>query len=295
MALLEHKARTSSTDTLFIFDEPDTHLHVKAQSELMDIIDRISMNSGQVILTTHSPFIMNAAHPSQVRLIERQRESSSIKMLNKKHKPDDLLINLGIENLHIFFSRYIFIVEGESEEIFVPAAYQKIFSRPIQRDFIKVVRRPGITDVPRFVEVLKDFVNPERIIVLVDNDGDRKTNEILDEFEKNSLSSQIYRVGNKEFEDSFRVEDVYISWKTYLEVNRKSIGPQWTEENIAREHKRCLREEDKFSKSLSRLNSQGGEKLKKPTLAHALATYTDVEHYPKQIVEALRFVRGCEG
>lgn len=48
---LEHK--------VFIFDEPDTHLHVKAQRELMEILEQIKQEA-QVIITTHSPFILNS-------------------------------------------------------------------------------------------------------------------------------------------------------------------------------------------------------------------------------------------
>jgi len=38
MALLEYKKAREEEPALYVFDEPDTHLHVKAQIELLDII-----------------------------------------------------------------------------------------------------------------------------------------------------------------------------------------------------------------------------------------------------------------
>jgi len=68
MALLEYKNLTETEiSSLYVFDEPDTHLHVKAQVELLEIIRKFNDSNKQVIITTHSPFIMNAVKPNQIR------------------------------------------------------------------------------------------------------------------------------------------------------------------------------------------------------------------------------------
>jgi len=67
MALLELKrdaARVADdVSTLYVLDEPDTHLHVKAQLELLNTLVGFSEQNHQVILATHSPFLINAVRP----------------------------------------------------------------------------------------------------------------------------------------------------------------------------------------------------------------------------------------
>lgn len=71
MALLRHKIEKEKGAgvKLFLFDEPDTHLHVKAQYDLIEIIEEIAQDD-QVIITSHSPFILNSVEPSKCRLFQ---------------------------------------------------------------------------------------------------------------------------------------------------------------------------------------------------------------------------------
>lgn len=59
MALLEFKKEQlripNDDQTIYLFDEPDTHLHVRAQLELVATVEGFSSAGNQVILTTHSP------------------------------------------------------------------------------------------------------------------------------------------------------------------------------------------------------------------------------------------------
>lgn len=66
MALLDYNINTE-VEPIYIFDEVDTHLHVKAQLDLLRTIKSFADQGRQTILTTHSPFLINACNPQQIR------------------------------------------------------------------------------------------------------------------------------------------------------------------------------------------------------------------------------------
>jgi len=125
MALVEFKMKEEQKNrdvNVFIFDEPDTHLHVKAQRELLGLLSEHFENK-QIIITTHSPYILNLLKPHQIRVCELTKSENNtihtkIKSLNI-NEVESLLRDLGIENLLLFFSRKILIVEGKTEKVFL--------------------------------------------------------------------------------------------------------------------------------------------------------------------------------
>ncbi|MDI3497459.1 MAG: putative ATP-dependent endonuclease of the family [Archaeoglobus sp.] len=191
MALLEYKKAVEGGPELYVFDEPDTHLHVRAQVELLNIIGQFNTNDKQVIISTHSPFIINSVRPKQIRLLELKDGETKVKLIEKSTDIERILNTLGIENIDLFFSKRILIVEGETEEKFIPLIYEKIYKKTLRSVLVKVINRREITDVPRFAEVLLNFVKPEEIFILVDNDADEETRELIEKLgipeETNSL------------------------------------------------------------------------------------------------------------
>ncbi len=51
--------RKSQRNTLFLFDEPASNLHSKAQIQLLESFARITEHGGKIIYSTHSPYMIN--------------------------------------------------------------------------------------------------------------------------------------------------------------------------------------------------------------------------------------------
>lgn len=289
MALLEYKKSKEEEPALYVFDEPDTHLHVKAQVELLDIIRQFSENGKQVIITTHSPFIMNAVKPRQIRLLSLKNGETKVKFTSKDKDIERILRSLGIENINLFFSKRIIIVEGETEEVFISLIYEKLFGRSLYSNLVKIIKRNGITDVPRFAEVLLEFVKPEDIFILIDNDADEETEDLIEKLKIPDENKFV--VGHKEFEDAFDAEVIYESWKRFVENKGKRIGDGWTIENIKSLKEKCIKEKKKFSEELRKLNKGCPISMKKPKFAQALAEYCEEEYIPRDILELLKKLR----
>lgn len=291
LALLEYKAECEEGDRgskLYILDEPDTHLHVKAQLELLKVLRELSEKGCQVILTTHSPFLINAIKPKQVRLLF-QPDSNVTKqkfLQNEPETSDKILRQLGIENIYLYFAKKIILVEGETEEAFLPRIYEKINNTTLNSDLIKIINTRGIKNIPGFVRALLDLVNPNSIYIMKDNDASAETIQLI-----NDLSipdERQFSIGQKEFEDSFSDEIIYNSWKSYIEECGKTIGSNWILNNISNVKQECLTDlTKKFSEELKTLNAGCGKKFSKIIFGRVLGDFCNTSNLPIRINELL--------
>jgi putative ATP-dependent endonuclease of OLD family len=287
MALLEYeKSLGENGPSLFVFDEPDTHLHVRAQVELLDIIHQFCDDGKQVIIATHSPFIMNSVKPKQIRLLSLEDRITKLTPISSDENIEWTLRSLGVENVHLFFSRNLVVVEGDTEEVFVPLIYEKLYGKNLHSNLIRVINRKGITDVPRFAEVLSEFVKPESIFILIDNDADPKTEELVRRL--NIPSENIFKIGYKEFEDAFEPEIIFDSWKEFIESKGHCAGNSWTTDNIRQRKEKCTKGKAKFSKTLRGLNADCQVRMTKRALGEALARHCKEQELPKEICKLLQ-------
>ena len=294
MALLEFKKEQSripnDDQTIYLLDEPDTHLHVRAQLELVETINGFSAAGNQVILTTHSPFVVNAVNPSQIRLLVRQNGVTSLKGLSaNSDKSSKILRALGIENTHLFFSRKIVIVEGQTEETFLPLQYLKKTNHTISSGLVKIININGVSNVAGFSRAILELHDPESIFILCDNDASPELQEMIDQIQ--IPSAHKFQVGDREFEDAFDSSVLQRVWAEYhIDSNRKT--PEgWTTEAINQLKVKCLAEGQKFSEKIKTLN-QGGKKMTKPIFGAALGERTEEHELPKRLQDLLSILVG---
>lgn len=293
MALLEYKKEQSLLDndssTIYLLDEPDTHLHVKAQMELLETIRNFSRNGSQVILTTHSPFIINSVPPKQLRLLENIGNASKIKFLRDKPKESEKVLRaVGVENIYLFFSRHLILVEGETEEQFLPAYFLRKFGETPLSSLIKIINCKGITNIPGFARAILEIHNPQNIHVLYDNDASSELKDLINNL--NIPVERHYILGRVEFEDAFSDEAIHLAWTSYLQEVNKSTPESWTAARIGTIRQDCITSGAKFSKLIRSLN-KGGKEMSKPVLGNALGQYLSDDQLPKRLLELIDAVR----
>jgi len=70
-------------DSLLLFDEPETHLHPNAISQLMNVIYEVVHEfESYCIITTHSPLIVQELLSKNVRIIERHEDTVTVRQIN---------------------------------------------------------------------------------------------------------------------------------------------------------------------------------------------------------------------
>jgi putative ATP-dependent endonuclease of the OLD family len=294
MALLEFKKEKSlvpgDDKTVYLLDEPDTHLHVKAQMDLVDTVEAFARSGNQVILTTHSPFVVNSVRPSQVRLLSRYQNSTSIVFL--KENPSAItqsLRSLGVENTHLFFSRQIVLVEGETEENFISSYYLARTQRTISSGLIKVINAQGIQNIPGFAKAILELHGPEKVYVLYDNDASEELVNLIRYLDLPGC--QNFQIGHREFEDAFESPVLHRCWVEYHKECGKVPANAWCVDAIEDLKVKCTTGEDKnkFSKALRSLN-HGGKRMTKPLFGQALGTYIKAEELPSIIYNLFTFL-----
>lgn len=298
MALLEYeKESTKNYPSIYVFDEPDTHLHVKAQYELLDILRKFNELNRQVLITTHSPFIMNSVKPEQLRFLYLDEGQTNLRKIVDEDSVDAVdeihrtLNSLGIANTNLFFSRKVLIVEGHTEKKFINSIFPKFYGVSIHSKLVKIIRADGIQYASRLAKVLEDFIDLNNIYLLIDNDGDKKILELLDNLK--IPEENIFTIGHKEFEDLFAPQLIFESWKDFIEdkygeEKLEAFHENWNVEKISELKEDCLNNNKKFSAELIKFSAEKClVTMEKPNLGIALAHKAEIDDLDNKLRELL--------
>lgn len=150
---MELKALDSgSTDLILLLDEPDQHLHVKAQDDILKLINKLTngegSNNDQIVYATHSPYLIETDHLSRVKLvINDEKDGTTIEdvvtsKIDTEYKIDALqpisdAIGLSVSGFSIFGKKNV-LLEGISDFYYF-TAMKKVLNRAGDYSFI-----PGV-------------------------------------------------------------------------------------------------------------------------------------------------------
>ncbi|ENI4129217.1 AAA family ATPase [Vibrio fluvialis] len=163
-------------------EEPEAHLHPNAQRTLYrQLIDV----PGQVIISTHSPYIAGLAELHEIKSLSKPENSVHVYQLRDEFEDDDLR-KLRREVVHsrgeLLFSKAIVLSEGETEEQALPElfeAYTGMHPFSLGINFVGV-NGSGAKYRP-FLILAKDLNIP----VFIFSDGEEKTvKELKKNYEK---------------------------------------------------------------------------------------------------------------
>lgn len=293
MALLELKRDASlvggDSSTVYLLDEPDTHLHVRAQMQLLETLHGFADAGNQVIVSTHSPFMINAVSPKQVRLLlSPETNRTQIKHLTGDFRSEERALRaLGIENVYLFFARRIILVEGQTEEQFLHAYIPRLTGKDPASNLTKIVNVTGIGNVYGFSRALTEIHSVDRVFVLTDNDLSAEMEDLIRSLalpDTNRLP-----IGTWEFEDAFDPEVIFECWRDYVTECGKTVSKNWNLDDISALRNECAdNSAKKYSKELSRLNSGSGVKMTKPLLGMVLGREIEPDKVPESITHLIR-------
>lgn len=122
MILIECLTKILADDnTLLIFDEPDAHVHI---ANKLDIVSAISSYSGQTILTSHSPVVVNELKPECIRYVDKGRINLSEKIDTIKRVSGN---NISlIDGAFILSARKLIVTEGPFDINYIKTAINKL-------------------------------------------------------------------------------------------------------------------------------------------------------------------------
>lgn len=189
--IIEFRKRAKDTDTefsaLLIFDEPEIHLHPYLQRTLIKEIYSLALGqdvkfnnllreyfgitkiSAQIIITTHSPNMLDDDYTKIIRMYKKDDFTAAVScaslMLNSKEKKQLLMQFEYIKEA--VFSRAAIIVEGESE-----FGSFKLFAETIGVDFdkegIALIKAEGADSILPIIKLFNKLAI--KAVGVIDND-----------------------------------------------------------------------------------------------------------------------------
>jgi hypothetical protein len=151
---LEIMAQDKQHDNLvLLLDEPDQHLHVRAQNDMLKLINKLASKStkqhgDQIIYATHSPYLIEIDHLSRIRLVINDDkagttvEDIATSKIDTEYRRDALkpiadAIGLSVGAFSTLGEKNV-LVEGVSDHYYL-TAMKKVLGRSGDYHFI-----PGI-------------------------------------------------------------------------------------------------------------------------------------------------------
>lgn len=224
------------TNRVFLFDDIGVHLHASWQRKLMEYLEKVCANA-QVIISTHSPFMIERGKLERLKILERDEVKGSI-VESKFYvssfdtlEPVRAAIGAKIGDT-LFAGEWTLIVEGNSDRLILEAMSRLCKQRglcSLETLDLVVLGAGGAQRVPYFAAFLG--VEKMKLIVLVDDDGDgRNARDRM--IEKGLAEECIVKVSDVGLESTreWEIEDLF-SEDSYLQaVNRayaKIFGIEW--------------------------------------------------------------------
>ena len=112
-----------SSSHIFLIEEPEIYLHPSLQKMMAETLYEIS-KSNMVILTTHSPLILNRFDISNVKKVSLNDNYETI-YSNSDLK--ELLVELGYSTSDILYSEYVIFVEGKDDKKWILQLLEKFY------------------------------------------------------------------------------------------------------------------------------------------------------------------------
>ncbi|CAB0991253.1 hypothetical protein FRC0535_00018 [Corynebacterium diphtheriae] len=114
----------SSNPLILLLDEPGLNLHARAQADLLRFIDDRLAPSHQVILTTHSPFMINPQQLHRVRVVEDHEQGGTVVSADVLKANRDtvfpLMAAMGVDLTQtLWVGPNVLLVEGPSDVVYL--------------------------------------------------------------------------------------------------------------------------------------------------------------------------------
>ncbi|MFB7143366.1 ATP-dependent nuclease [Agrobacterium deltaense] len=155
----------AATSHVFLIEEPENHLSFSNLNVLIEAMSAAHKDR-QIIVTTHSSFVVNKLGVEAVILFHR---GVSGRLSDLKQDTFEYFMKLpGHDTLRLILARRAILVEGPSDELIVQRAYLKKHGKAPLGDGVDVITVNSLA-FPRFLQIAQ--LLKVETAVITDNDG----------------------------------------------------------------------------------------------------------------------------
>jgi predicted ATP-dependent endonuclease of OLD family len=177
MVLHARRRKNPANSYIYIFDEPGVFLHPKGQKDLLQVFERLSVDT-QIIYATHSLFMLNQNFPERHRLITKDDSGTKVDSkpyrANWKHAVDALGIRL---TANILFSPTVLLVEGDSDPLYIYELFRELNHRgaiDADANLLGILSYSDLQNLRFLMQTFKLADDNCQVMVLCDGDSQGK-------------------------------------------------------------------------------------------------------------------------
>ncbi|MBQ4769884.1 AAA family ATPase [Pectobacterium versatile] len=138
------------------FDEPETHLHPKAQRDFFSAIQALSRQNFQILVSTHSTIFVDSSKVEDIKTLKINNHYTNVGTVATV---EDIYATLGLKNSDFLFYNKFLIVEGHTEETLIPILYHKFKNKTLKEDNVQLINLKGCTNADVASDVLEQLIN----------------------------------------------------------------------------------------------------------------------------------------
>jgi len=218
-----------TTNTLFLFDEPDAHSHISAKGDICKLIE---ISDGYSIISTHSPSFIAKMKPECIRSISNGEPNNDVGNLLKTISEISSGEISYIDGALITCKKKILVVEGKYDVKYINRA---IFMFSPKYDMLNGIFSISVNGADAAVDFYRKIIKPmlnrlDKVVFLFDNDGagkdsrDKLRGKVAQDNAVGKVELLTYTDDfTKEPQHDFYVEDYFPidSWIAYNDLETK--------------------------------------------------------------------------
>jgi predicted ATPase len=233
-------------DFIYGIEEPENHFHPEYLKKLFIFLKEISKER-QIILSTHSPLLLDKTNLENNWIIKRERRETKVHKLKEKEELKFVLAELGLVPSDIYLKDFIFFVEGETEKEVIPLLGEKLeFGEFIDR--IAVIPIGGEGQIKNYLRMWLELLNifPVEYFILLDKHSENLINKLIRELKELKIDVERFLVLERgSIEDYYPVEIVLKALKELFGIEGENIDPNQPRdkeiEKILKKHEKIRR------------------------------------------------------
>ena len=220
-------------NNVILIDEPDLHLHASAQEDVLKILESLSEQGNQIVISTHSPFLMEPNKLERIRIVEKDKNKgttinnkfwikSGLETLTPIHKA----IGLDLTKAFSVVGKKNVLFEGITDYLYFQGL-KSLIKNSHDEDDICFIPCAGADTIKNIVPLLIGW--DLKFVIVYDNDkeGNRAAKKLIKKYPFYNL--KIIHIppdkNDSSIEDLF-THDEFISFiPSDIQRNIKTINP----------------------------------------------------------------------
>lgn len=209
---------------IYLLDEPGIYLHVNAQRELLTLLKNLCSKGGQVVYTTHSPYMIDTDNIINVRAIEKDENGvthifnnaydNKFNSTSKRETLTPLLKAIGADikyNLGPRLDKLNIVTEGITDYMYLTAMLDYLEIEEEKKPYI--IPSVGAGNVNAIVSILIGWGCNYKVILDYDKAGVIECNKLIESLNLR-LNKEIFFINCKKK----AVEKEFIKYPEFVET-----------------------------------------------------------------------------